>query len=428
MKPGIVEGRGSLLGEGSASLANRTPLTWAAPQPEKPIALKAGTLLDGKGGMLRDTVVVVVNGKIERVGGEVPQDAVVYDLGKSTVTPGLIDTHLHVTYHFAGDHFIDNRLVGQDEPVPESVLYAVENGMRLLDAGFTTVQSLGPGTAWDLALRGAWARNIVPGPRLLTSLQWFRYDQPDDVVPPEAELRAMVRDLKARGADVIKIFASKSIREGSAATLEQKHLDIICDESAKQGLRSVVHAYTVAVKMAVQAHCTTIEHGTAGMSDEVLALMARQGTYYDPTLGVVTENYVANKDKYLGVGNYTEQAFAMMEELLAKPHPPSEFQRALKVPGLKIVYGSDATAGAHGHNAEGLLFRIQAGGQAPMDALVSATSTAAESLGLGDRIGVIAPGMEADIAALSGDYLADPTALRRVAFVMKGGKVFKNLP
>jgi imidazolonepropionase-like amidohydrolase len=152
-------------------VANKPPLTWELPQPKRPIALKVATLLDGKGGTLRDTVVVVSGDRIERIGGPIPQGAQVYDLAGLTVAPGLIDTHVHVTYHFSHDRFVDNRLVGQDEPVPESVLFGVENGVRILEAGFTTVQSLGPGTAWDLPLREAWARNLVPGPRLLTSLQ-----------------------------------------------------------------------------------------------------------------------------------------------------------------------------------------------------------------------------------------------------------------
>ena len=311
-------------------VANKPPLTWELPQPKRPIALNVATLLDGKGGTLRDTVVVVSGDKIERIGGPVPRGAQVYDLGGLTVAPGLIDTHVHVTYHFSHDRFIDNRLVGQDEPVPNSVLFGVENGVRILEAGFTTVQSLGPGTAWDLPLRDAWARNLMPGPRLLTSLQWFRYDQPGQTVQPEPELRAMVRDLKARGADAIKIFASTSVREGSRPTLTQAQLDVICGECNSQGLRSVVHAYTLAVKMAVQAGCTAIEHGTGGMTDEALALMAAKGTFFDPTVGVVTENYVANKDKYLGVGNYTAEAFAMMEKLIANPKPPEEFIRSLR--------------------------------------------------------------------------------------------------
>ena len=109
-------------------VANKPPLTWELPQPRRPIALKVATLLDGKGGTLRDTVVVVSGDKIERIGGPVPQGAQVYDLGGLTVAPGLIDTHVHVTYHFSHDRFIDNRLVGQDEPVPE--LGPVRRGKR----------------------------------------------------------------------------------------------------------------------------------------------------------------------------------------------------------------------------------------------------------------------------------------------------------
>ena len=217
-------------------VANKPPLTWELPQPKRPIALKVATLLDGKGGTLRDTVVVVSGDKIERIGGPVPEGAQVYDLGGLTVAPGLIDTHVHVTYHFS--HEIASSTTGSSDrtsPCPNSVLFGVENGMRILEAGFTTVQSLGPGTAWDLPLREAWARNLVPGPRLLTSLQWFRYDQPGQTVQPEPELRAMVRDLKARGADAIKIFASTSVREGSRPTLTQAQLDVICGECKQPG-------------------------------------------------------------------------------------------------------------------------------------------------------------------------------------------------
>jgi imidazolonepropionase-like amidohydrolase len=408
-------------------VANRFPLAWGQ-ESTHPIALKTSTVLDGTGKMLRNAVIIVANGRVERIGGLVPKDALVYDLKGLTVTPGLIDTHAHITYHFRNDRFVDNRLTGQDEPPQESVLYAAENGYQTLGAGFTTIQSPGPGTAWDTILRDTWARNVLPGPRLLISLQWLRYDLPGQVVPSDDVLRAMVRERKARGADFIKIFASTSAREGSVPVFTQPQLDAICDEATKQGMRTLVHAYTAAVKMAALAHCTTIEHGSRGMTDEVLQLMARQGTYYDPTIGMADENYVANKDKFVGIGNYTEDAFSSMERAVSKVRPPTEFMRATKVPGLKIVYGTDAVAGAHGHNEEGLIFRIQQGGQSPMDALISATSLAAQSLGFGDRIGTIAPGMEADIVAMEGDYLKNPLALRNIVFVMKGGRVFKYVP
>ncbi len=412
---------------GEQQLPNTLPHGWARP-PANAVAIRAGSVWDGRGGMLGAQVIVVSGTKIVSIGGAIPPGAMTYDLAALTVTPGLIDTHEHLTYHFRNDRFVDNRLVGLDEPQPESTLSAVENGMRILNAGFTTIQSPGPGTSWDIPLREAWARLVVPGPRLLTSLQWFRYDSPGAPAPSPDELRALVRDRKKRGADFIKIFASSSARDGSRPLLTQDQLDAICDEAHRQGLRTLVHAYTVAVKMAVSAGCTTIEHGSRGMTDEVMAMMVKSGTFYDPTLGVVSENYLANKDKYLGIGNYTAEVFAQMEEAAKRaPRPPDEFLRALKVPGLKIVYGTDATAGAHGYNAEGLIYRIL-NGEPPMSALVSATSVSAASLGLGSEIGTIAPGMEADLVGVDGDLAKDPTSLRRVRFVMKGGRVFKYEP
>ena len=153
--------------------------------------------------------------------------------------------------------------------------------------------------------------------------------------------------------------------------------------------------------------------------------MATQGTYYDPNIHLIFRNYFENRQRYLGTGNYTEEGFAQMER--AVPTALAVFKQALATPDLKIVFGTDAVAGAHGRNLEELIYRVEAGGQDPMDAIVSATSRAAESLRLGITIGTIAPGMEADIIALDGNPLQDITALRRVVFVMKGGVVYKNV-
>jgi len=151
--------------------------------------------------------------------------------------------------------------------------------------------------------------------------------------------------------------------------------------------------------------------------------MAEHGTFFDPQIGLVIHNYLDNKAKFLGIGNYTEEGFHKMEEVL--PLNQEMFKRALATKGLKIVFGTDAVAGAHGRNAEEFIYRVQAG-QDPMDAMVAANTRAAESLFMQDQIGSIAAGMQADIIALDGDPLKDITAVRRVAFVMKGGKVYKN--
>jgi imidazolonepropionase-like amidohydrolase len=151
--------------------------------------------------------------------------------------------------------------------------------------------------------------------------------------------------------------------------------------------------------------------------------MARHGTYFDPQVGLVIHNYLDHKAKFLGEGSYTEEGFAKMQEVL--PLIAGMFRHALATKDLKIVFGTDAVAGAHGRNAEEFIDRVQAG-QDPMDALVAANARAAESLNMEKEIGAIAEGMQADIIALDGDPLKDITAVRRVVFVMKGGKVYRN--
>ena len=207
-------------------------------------------------------------------------------------------------------------------------------------------------------------------------------------------------------------------------TLSQEQLNAVCDEANKQGLRTLVHAYKGAVRAATIAGCTEIEHGTLANDDD-LKLMAEHATYFDPQAGLVIENYLENKQRYLGTQGYTEEGFAAMEQALSLDH--DIVRRAAKTPGLKMVFGSDAVAGAHGRNAEELIDRVRDAGVDPMSALVSANSLAADAMRMGDRIGSIAPGYEADIIALDGDPLKDITAVRRVIFVMKGGVVYKNI-
>ncbi len=388
-------------------------LTTFAVAQERPFVLKAATVLDGKGQTLHNTIIVVEGGKIARIGGNAPAGAITYDLTSLTVTPGWIDTHAHVFWHF------DNgRLAGKEEPPVRAMLHAADNAILTLNAGFTTIQS--PGSPEDKDLRDAIARGVLPGPRMLTSLEPLT----EQSGPPE-KLRELVRERKQQGADFIKLFASKSIREGGTQTMSDEQLQAACGEAKSLGLRTIVHAHSSeSAKAATLAGCTTIEHG-AYVTDDVFALMAQRGTYYDPNIGLVLQNYLANKEKFLGIGNYNEQGFAFMEKGIAIVL--DTFKKALKHKDLKIVYGTDAVAGAHGRNYEEFIVRVRDGGQDPMAAVMSATSISAESLGLKDKVGAIAPGMEADIIAMDGDPLRDVTAARRVVFVMKAGKVYKNL-
>jgi len=152
--------------------------------------------------------------------------------------------------------------------------------------------------------------------------------------------------------------------------------------------------------------------------------MADKGVYFDPNVGVVLQNYLRNKAKYLGIGNYNEEGFAFMEKGLGLN--AAMIKKAVATPNLKLVMGTDAVAGAHGHNADEIVERVRQGNQKPMDAIVSATSMSAKSLNLDKTIGTLAPGYEADLIALDGDPTTDIAAVTRVAFVMKGGKVYKR--
>src|ERR1051325_384880 len=381
--------------------------------PVKRIVIRADTILDGKGNTLKNTQIVVEGDKIVAIDPKAgPID---YDLRGLTVLPGWIDAHAHITWSFGKD----GKNVGAGETTPEAAYRSAANAWATLMAGFTTIQSVGSPT--DLPLRDAIARGALAGPRVLTSVEPL-LGRGEQTGTPE-EIRAFVRKQKEAGADVIKIFASQSIRQGGGMTLSQDQLNAACDEAKKQGLRAVVHAYKDAVRAATLAGCTQVEHGTLSTDDD-LKLMAEKGTYLDPQAGLVIENYLLNKDKYLGTPGYTEEGFAAMQRVLSLNH--ELVQRATKVPGLKIVFGTDAVAGAHGRNAEEFIDRVRDGGMDPMAAMVSANSLAAEALKMGDQIGSIGPGLQADIIAVDGDLLKDITAVRRVVFVMKGGIVFKN--
>jgi imidazolonepropionase-like amidohydrolase len=236
------------------------------------------------------------------------------------------------------------------------------------------------------------------------------------------EIRAFVRKQKEAGADFIKIFASGGMTRG-AMTLSQEQLNAACDEAKKQGLRTLVHAYRDAVRAAALAGCTQVEHGL-GATDDDLKLMAEKGIYFDPQAGLLLENYLQFKDRFLAPPYYTEEGFAAMKALI--PASQELIQRAARIPGLKMVYGTDAVAGVHGRNAEDFINRVRNCGVDPMVAMVSANSLGAEALGLADQIGSIGTGLQADIIALDGDPLKDITAVQRVVFVMRAGVVYKN--
>lgn len=379
---------------------------------ERSVTIITDNAFDGRGAVLHNARIEVRGDKIISVQADGAQTAATYDLRGLTVMPGWIDSHVHITWHFGPNgHFGE-----KNEPPERATLEMEGNAWRTLQAGFTTVQCLG--SPEDKPLREAINNGVVPGPRILTAINPLT----DDKLTPE-QIREFVRKVKADGADVLKIFASRSIRQGGGQTLSDEQLKAACDEARVQGLRSVVHAYKDAVKATADAGCTEVEHGSL-TSDDDLREMAKDGTWFDPQVGLVIHNYLDNKEKFLGAQGYTEEGFAKMQEVL--PLNVAMFKRALATPGLKIVFGTDAVAGAHGRNAEEFIYRVHDGGQDPMEAMVSANSLAAEAMRMDKQIGSLAPGMQADIIALDGDPRTDITAVRRVVFVMKGGVVYKN--
>ena len=372
--------------------------------------LRAARVLDGRGKVVTNAVVEVRGTKIVCVSQR--SGPVTHDLGDVTLMPGMIDVHTHVDWHFQPNGKYGNR-PGEPRETPEQRDAAIaENLKATLMAGFTTVQNVG--NSADKALRDRIAAGTLVGPRILSSLGQISNGTPD-------ELRERVRTYKANGADLIKIFASESIRTGGAPTMTQEQLDAACGEAKAQGLRTLVHAHaSEAILRAVRAGCTQVEHG-AYASDEVLKLMKDRGVYFDPNIGLVLQNYIENKDRYMGSGNYNEEGFAFMEKAVGIKG--EMFKRALKS-GVKMPLGTDAVAGAHGQNAREIIARVEEG-QTPMASIISATSLAAESMGLGTTIGTLAPTFEADIIAVGGDPTKDIAKLRDVRFVMKGGKIVK---
>jgi imidazolonepropionase-like amidohydrolase len=380
----------------------------------KPIVIHADRVVDGKGHVIQNANVTVVGDRITKVEPG-SAAAATYNLAGYSLLPGLIDAHAHLAWYFNRQGRYHTRNDG-DTPV-QSMLSMAGNAYATLMGGFTTIQS--PGDVEDKDLREWIALGQIPGPRVLTSLQPFSSTRPS----PDT-LRAMVRQRKADGADVIKIFASASIRDGGAQTMSQDQLDALCGEAKAQGMRTMVHAHSAAsIKASVLAGCDQIEHGVFA-DDETLKLMAEHHVYFDPQVCLVFRNYLDNRAKYEGIGNYNEEGFAAMEKAL--PLAAAVYRKAIHTPGLKVIFGTDAVAGAHGRNAEELVCRVKDGGQSPMDAITGATSLTAESMHLQNEIGTIAPNMQADIIAVKGDPTKDITLLRDVSFVMKGGHVYKN--
>ncbi len=374
------------------------------------IVIQTSTILDGKGGVLRNQQIVIEGSTIRTVApGTLKPD---YDLRGLTVMPGWIDTHVHLNWHLDAN----NKSISNGGKPEDMALATAGDAWVTLNGGFTTVQSVG--AAIDGPVRDMVNRGLIPGPRIFTSLRQIQGAGQDKVKFDPQTLRELVRKTKQEGADVIKLFATTGLGAGGDQSMTDEQIQAVCGEAKAQGLRSVVHAIGDAgARAAVLAGCTAIEHGTF-VKDETLDMMAQRGTFFDPNL-LVLHNYLDNRASY----TFSQASLDTIERGIA---PTEDVLRRARAHHVKIVFGTDAVAGSHGRNAEEFVYRVRDAHDKPMDALVSATSVSAESLGMANEIGTVAAGFQADLVATAGNPLDDITAVRRVVFVMKGGKVFRD--
>jgi imidazolonepropionase-like amidohydrolase len=367
------------------------------------ISIRASRVLDGRGGTLQNTVIEITGSKITKI--EQRSGPVTYDLGAATLLPGLIDVHVHISAFAQSDRAAELR-------AEHSAELAQKNVRATLMAGFTTVQSVGDPI--DKPMREAIAAGLIVGPRILTSL-----GQVHPLKRSPDELRAVVRKFKSEGADLIKLYGSGSGLRGAESNVTLEQMVAVCGEARVQGLRCVVHAHPPdAIIKAVKAGATSIEHG-GWADDEALKAIADANVLFDPTMSVAPM-MIENKEELTRNGGTNAQLIAQMEQV--RPQKVIAFQKAVAA-GIRMPNGSDIRF--PGQNAREIIYRVEAG-QKPIDAITSATSLAAESLGLGKTIGTLAAGYEADIIAVPGNPLEDISVLRNVTFVMKGGQIYKR--
>ncbi len=411
-----------------------------AQQPPKTIALKAARMFDGTSdAIVRNAVVVISGNKITAAGGNVaiPPNAQVIDLGDATLLPGFIDSHVHITEESGDNWYLDFFQHVMRQPA-EQAHYAAMYARKTLDAGFTTVRSLGAADYVDVGLRNAISAGIVPGPRILTAVHAIGATGghgDGEPVPPArgvpqkgpidgvcngvAECRAAVRYQIKYGADVIKFMPSGGVLSLSdpvdAPELSQEEMNAIVEEAHHWGRKVAAHCHgDAAAKMAIQAGADSIEHGSF-IRPDTLAMMRDKGVYLVPTLmagftiGAKISKFppaIASKAKAAH-----DAMFVMFRNALAA--------------GVKVALGTDSAVSPHGQNAHEFALMVE-NGMAPAAALRAGTSVAATLLGIDDRVGTIAGGRIADLVAVPGNPLEDIHQTEHVFFVMKEGQVYRN--
>lgn len=419
--------------------AQEEPGTGAKPEI---IALKAARLFDGRGdSAVPNGVVIVEGGTLKAVGSgiPIPAGARVLDLGDSTLLPGLIDAHTHITGE-SSDNWLQGTMDNLRRTLPEAAIRTTAYARATLMAGFTTVRDVGSGEYVDIGLRDAIRAGVVPGPRIQAAVHalgargghcdetGFPFglfgDEPDvrhGIASGPDQFRDAVRYQVKYGADVIKVCATGGVLsladEVDTPQLTQDEMNAIVDEAHRLRKKVAAHAHGAeGAKVAIRAGVDSIEHGSF-LDDEALRMMKDRGTWLVPTL--LAGEYVAGK---AAVRHYPPEIAEKARQAVAVRS--SMFKKALKM-GVRIAFGTDSAVSPHGLNAQEFALMVDHG-MSPAAALRSATSGAAELLGLSRTIGTLEPGKAADVVAVSGNPLVDVKAMEKVRFVMKGGQVYKN--
>jgi imidazolonepropionase-like amidohydrolase len=400
--------------------------------------LHCGKLIDVKDKKVLENVSVIVEGnKITEIrNGFVTEGAKVIDLKGKYVMPGLMDMHVHMESETKKGAVADRFTMNLQDIAFESIKYADATLM----AGFTTVRDLG-GSGVNVSLRNAIHKGTVVGPRIFTAgksiattgghadpTNGYRKNLMGDPGPGEGvingvdDARKAVRQRYKDGSDLIKITATGGVlsqaKDASGAQFTEEEIKTIVETAKDYGFKVAAHAHGAeGMKRAIRAGVTSIEHGTF-MDDEAIALFKKHGTWFVPTIiaGKSTADSAKNPGYYSDI--VTPKALAVGPKIQAT------FTRAYKA-GVKIAFGTDAGVFMHGKNGKEFFYMVE-GGMPAMEAIRSATVSAAELLGMSDALGTIERGKIADIIAVDDDPLKDISVMEKVTFVMKDGVVYKN--
>jgi len=403
----------------------------------KDIVVHTGTLIDGISEVPRHSVSILIHD--ERIvavedGFKTPAGAQVVDLSNATVLPGFIDCHVHISAK------LPSRINATEDWLTHSDLDRAFDGAvfsrQMLQQGFTSARDVGGGGE-TVAVRNAINAGKIAGPRLWVSLEPLGptagHGDPKNGLDPRLahagwdngivdtpeQARIRVREHKQRGADLIKIMPSGGI----ASTGDDPHAQLMTNDEMRVavetahglGMKVAAHIYpATAVENAVRAGVDSVEHGSFA-SAQTFALMKDHGTYLVPTLTVYDVYYAVARDhpELLTPGTAPKE---LANDLLPKKNLPLAVKS-----GVKIAYGTDIGEGNHAREFDLLI----ANGMSPIQAILAATRNAADLLGASDRIGSVRSDHFADLVAVAGDPLKDPTLLEHVQFVMKGGVVYR---